>query len=131
MHSFIASCRPLSSHALSALLFVVGMTGLTVHILHAQSRRKLWLTSPPGSIASIVSMTSRSGFGELLFPYDDDRCMRDKLTGLKFHLDARSGAIIAEEDPSAGSEGVSLLGGEDIHLSTRFVMDDSTPLSTA
>ena len=74
-------------------------------------------------------MTSRSGFGDLLLPYDDDRCMPDKLTGLKFHLDPRSGAIIAEEDPSVGSEGVSLLS--DIHLSTRSGMCDSTPLSTA
>lgn len=124
--------EPLPAHALSALLFVVAITGFTIHLLHAPSRRKLWLISPPGSIASIVSMTSRSGFGELLLPYDDDRHMQDRLTGLKFRLDPRNGAIIAEEEePSAGSDDVTLLSGEDIHPSTRFGMDDSTPLSAA
>ena len=76
-------------------------------------------------------MTSRSGFGELLLPYDDNRHMQDKLTGLKFRLDPRNGAIIAEEEePSAGSDNVTLLSGEDIHPSTRVEMDGSTPLST-
>jgi len=73
-------------------------------------------------------MTSRSGFGELLFPYDDDRQIRDKLTGLKFRLDPRSGAIISEEEPSVGKEEDPSLSGEDIHPSTRFGMGDSTPL---
>jgi len=74
-------------------------------------------------------MTSQSGFGELLLPYDDDQQMQDKLTGLKFRLDPHSGIIIAQGEPSAASEGVSLLSGEDIHLRTRFWTDDSTLLS--
>jgi len=75
-------------------------------------------------------MTSRSGFGELLLPYDDERRMRTNLTGLKFHLDPRTGAIIAEEEPGAGSEGATLLGGEGIYRSIGFG-DGSTPLSAS
>lgn len=75
-------------------------------------------------------MTSRSGFGELLLPYDDERRMRANLTGLKFGLDPRTGAIVAEEEPGAGGEGVSLLTGEDKYRSTGFG-DGSTPLSTS
>ncbi|KAI6094202.1 hypothetical protein F5141DRAFT_961781, partial [Pisolithus sp. B1] len=84
-------------HLLSSLMILIGITGLIVHALHARSRRKLWLTSPPGSIASIVSLTSRSGFGELLLPYDDESRMRSRLSGFKFRLDQRTGAIVAEE----------------------------------
>lgn len=122
--------EPFPAHFLSVLLITIGITGLSVHLLHARSRRKLWLTTPPGSIASIVSMTSRSGFGELLLPYDDERQMRANLTGLKFGLDPRTGAIVAEEEPGAGGEGVSLLTGEDKYRSTGFG-DGSTPLSTS
>jgi hypothetical protein len=55
------------------------------------------LTSPPGTIASIVALTAHSGFGELLLPYDDTATMRRKLAGLRFRLDQRTGAIVAEE----------------------------------
>ena len=48
-------------------------------------------------------MTSRSGFSELLLPYDNERRMWSNLTGLKSGLDPRMGAIIAEEEPGAGS----------------------------
>lgn len=79
-------------------MIVIGISALIVHFFHLQSRRKIWLTSPPGSIAAIVSLTSRSGFGELLLPYDDESKMHNKLGGLKFHLDERTGAIIADDD---------------------------------
>jgi hypothetical protein len=66
----------LPAHLLSALFICVGITSLIVHILHKRSCRNLWLTSPPSSIAAIVSLTSRSGFGDLLLPYDDVSRMR-------------------------------------------------------
>jgi hypothetical protein len=77
--------------------------------------RNLWLTAPPGSIAAIVSLTSHSGFGDLLVPYDDENSMRRKLDGLKFRLDNRTGAILAEDDGSDVTLGpddtmMSLLG---------------------
>ncbi|KAL4065570.1 hypothetical protein V8B97DRAFT_1150922 [Scleroderma yunnanense] len=120
----------LPAHLLSGLLILIGLTGFIVHFLHAKARRKLWLTSPPGSIASIVAMTSRSGFGELLLPYDDEERMRTNLTGLKFRLDPRTGAIVAEEDTGVHvGEGASLLGGEHVYLSPMFGTDGFTPLS--
>lgn len=86
--------------------------------MHRHTRRNLWLTSPPGSIAAIVSLTSRSGFGELLVPYDDVKSMKEKLSGLRFRLDRRTGAILADDngtgDLSMGPDDsmMSLLGGE-------------------
>ena len=93
-------------------MIIVGFVGLVIHYLHRRARRRLWLTSPPGSIAAITSLTSRSGFGELLLPYDDERRMRDNLAGLRFRLDRRTGAIVAEEDFGAAeyAGGAALLG---------------------
>ncbi|KAL4065571.1 hypothetical protein V8B97DRAFT_1150902 [Scleroderma yunnanense] len=117
------------AHMLSVLLIVNAVTGFIVHFLHARSRRKLWLTTPPGSIASIVAMTSRSGFGKLLHPYDDEQHIRTNLTGLKFCLDPYTGEIVEEDISVHVGEGISLLGGEGAHLSPMFGTDGSTPLS--
>ena len=69
-----------------------------MHNSHKHARRNLWLTARPGSIAASVALTSRSGFGELLLPYDDRATMSRKLTGLRFYLDQRTGAILADDD---------------------------------
>lgn len=93
---------PLPAHLLAFLLVLTGLTGIFVQVFHQRERRKLLLAAPPGSIASIMSLTSRSGFGELLLPYDDEKTLERKLGGLKFRLDGRTGAIIADvsgEDP--------------------------------
>ncbi|EGN97443.1 hypothetical protein SERLA73DRAFT_75127 [Serpula lacrymans var. lacrymans S7.3] len=90
--------EPLPAHALAVLLIVIGIIGLALHTIHRRLRRHLRLTSPPGSIAAIVSLTSRSGFGELLLPYDDEKSISQKLTGLTFRLDGRTGAIVSEDD---------------------------------
>ncbi|KAJ8597250.1 hypothetical protein M405DRAFT_855738 [Rhizopogon salebrosus TDB-379] len=92
------SVEALPAHLLSVLFISIGIISLIVHVLHHRTRRNLWLTSPPGSIAAIVSLTSRSGFGELLLPYDDVTRMNSNLAGLTFRLDSRTGAIVAEED---------------------------------
>jgi hypothetical protein len=60
-------------------------------------RCNLHLTAAPGTIASAVALTSHSGFGELLYPYDDDETLRQKLAHLRFSLDPRTGAIVADE----------------------------------
>ncbi|KAG2354930.1 hypothetical protein BDR07DRAFT_1304682 [Suillus spraguei] len=104
----------LPAYLLSLLFISVGIISIIIHILHKRSRRNLWLTSPPGSIAAIVSLTSRSGFGDLLLPYDDVSRMRNNLTGLTFRLDKRTGAIVAEEDFGVvnTSDNIALLSGK-------------------
>jgi hypothetical protein len=92
---------PLPAHSLALILLIVGFSGLYINTTHRHDRRHLHLTSPPGTIASIVALTSRSGFGELLMPYDDMPAMRRKLAGLRFRLDGRTGAILAEDDWNA------------------------------
>ncbi|KAH7923217.1 hypothetical protein BV22DRAFT_1113507 [Leucogyrophana mollusca] len=106
--------EPLSAHLLSALLIIIGVIGMAVQAIHRHSRRHLRLTSPPGSIAAIVSLTSRSGFGELLLPYDNEESMSAKLAGLTFRLDRRTGAILAEEDGFVNPDGsmMTLLDGK-------------------
>ncbi|KAH7906363.1 hypothetical protein BJ138DRAFT_1162777 [Hygrophoropsis aurantiaca] len=120
----------LSAHLLSALLIIIGVVGMTIQVIHRHTRRNLWLTSPPGSIAAIVSLTSRSGFGELLLPYDNEESMSNKLAGLTFRLDRRTGAILAEEDSLVNPDGsmVSLL--ERKHRRNYSVgVDSLSPLS--
>ncbi|KIK92516.1 hypothetical protein PAXRUDRAFT_829886 [Paxillus rubicundulus Ve08.2h10] len=123
--------EPLPTYLLSALLIVIGLLGLVVHFLHERARRNLWLTSPPGSIAAIVSMTSRSGFGELLLPYDDERRMKNNLSGLKFCLDRRTGAIVAEEDFTGGesTDSIALLPRKRGYHNFNLGVDNLSPLS--
>lgn len=113
-------------------MIIIGIVGFVVHYLHGRARRTLWLTSPPGSIAAIVSLTSRSGFGELLLPYDDERRMQDNLAGLTFCLDRRTGAVVAEEDfgPAEYADGVALLGRRRPYNNPTYIVDDDseTPL---
>ncbi|KAG9312527.1 hypothetical protein JVU11DRAFT_6922 [Chiua virens] len=122
----------LPTHFLSPLLIVIGLIGFVVHYLHNRARRELWLTSPPGSIAAIVSLTSRSGFGELLLPYDDERRMADNLAGLTFCLDRRTGAIVAEEDlgMSDSADGVALLGRKRPYDGPTYIVDGDSPSDT-
>jgi len=89
--------RPLAAHALCVILLGIALAGLYIHISHRRARRNILLTTPPGSIASTVALTSRSGFGELLLPYDDKATIRSKLARLRFHLDSRTGAILADD----------------------------------
>ncbi|KAN0078157.1 hypothetical protein V8E55_010214 [Tylopilus felleus] len=114
---------------LSPLLIVIGLVGFGTHLLHRRSRRNLWLTTPPGSIASIVALTSRSGFGQLLLPYDDQKRMQENLAGLTFRMDERTGAIVAEDDFGAGkyTDGVALLGRQRPY-GEPTLSPDSTPL---
>jgi len=86
---------PVAAYALSVLLIVIGVIGLAIGICHHIYRKGVYLASPPGSIASAISMTSHSGFGELLVPYDTEETMTYKLDGLAFRLDPRTGAVVA------------------------------------
>lgn len=68
-----------------------------IQILHQRERRKVFIVNPPGSIGVIASLTARSGFGELLFPHDNEATLHRKLRGLTFRLDKRTGAIVADD----------------------------------
>ena len=93
---------PLACSLLSAALIIVGLIGLVLHAFHLRIRREsgLYLTTEPGTIATSIALTSHSGFGQLLYPYDDRDTMEKKLQGFRFSLDKRSGAIVADEDES-------------------------------
>jgi len=110
---------PLPGHALAILLFLVGFLGVFIHILGRRARRNLILCAPPGSIAAVMALTSRSGFGELLLPYDDEKTLEQKLSGLRYRLDSRTGAIVADDTsfvmPGGGRDEamISLLGKYD------------------
>ena len=77
---------------------------LVLHYLHFRQRRDIYLAHPPGSIASSVSLTAHSGFGELLLPYDNEEALARALEPLRFCLDRRTGAIIVDDStvPYAG-----------------------------
>jgi len=103
----------LPAHFLSLILATVGIFGVLLHIIHRRARENLLLAAPPGSIASVVALTSHSGFGELLLPYDDELTMKKKLDGLRFRLDGRTGAIVADShvtDGAMADEGTPLRG---------------------
>jgi hypothetical protein len=87
-----------TAHALAAILFVTGFSGLVLHLQHRRARRHLFLAHTPGSLASTVALTGRSGFGELLVPYETDKSLTAKLRGLRFRLDERTGAVLADGD---------------------------------
>lgn len=76
------------------------MTFVT-HLIHFRQRKDIVLTHPPGSIASSVALTSHSGFGDLLAPYDNEAAFSRALAPLRFCLDRRTGAIIVDESAVA------------------------------
>ncbi|PFH49638.1 hypothetical protein AMATHDRAFT_41407 [Amanita thiersii Skay4041] len=94
---------PLPAHFLSAILLFAGSVGMVIQFLHYRRRRSLRLASPPGSVASVVSLTAHSGFGEMLYPYDSEVVMEKKLRGFRFRLDERTGAVVADEVESGGA----------------------------
>jgi uncharacterized membrane protein len=86
------------AHVLAALLAITSIMTTILHVKHRRARKNLFLTHCPGSIASTVAMTGRSGFGEILVPYDTQETIKEKLGPLRFRLDARTGAILADSD---------------------------------
>ena len=99
------------------MLLLIGIVGLAIHFVHRSRRQQILLAVQIGTIAGAVSLTARSGFGDLLLPYDTIELMDKKLEGLRFTLDRRTGAIIADDvhpdsfdDRAGGSVGT---GGGD------------------
>ncbi|KAF5392076.1 hypothetical protein D9757_003317 [Collybiopsis confluens] len=100
----------LPGHALALLLFFIGFVGIFLHIINRRQRRGLYLSTPPGTIAATVAMTSHSGFGELLWPSDDEKLLETKLSGLRFGIDRQTGAIVASPAPRMADDGQVLVG---------------------
>lgn len=86
---------PLPGHALAFFLFFIGLVGVLVHIISRRQRKGLYLSTPPGTIAATIALSAHSGFGELLMPTDDEETLERKLSGLRFSIDKRTGAIVA------------------------------------
>ncbi|KAL6310219.1 hypothetical protein BKA93DRAFT_888841 [Sparassis latifolia] len=99
---------PFPAHCLAVLFLLIGIIGIAVHILHRRQRRELYLTAPPGSIATSMALAYHSGMGDLLIPYDDEASMVCKLGMLNYGIDRRTGAIVAVE-----REGGSIFGQDD------------------
>ncbi|KAJ3711837.1 hypothetical protein DFJ43DRAFT_1044297 [Lentinula guzmanii] len=87
--------NPLPGHALALFLFFIGFVGVFLHIISRRQRRGLYLSTPPGTIAATIAMSAHSGFGELLMPFDDEKTLERKLSDLRFSIDDRTGAIVA------------------------------------
>ncbi|KAF7366283.1 hypothetical protein MSAN_00884500 [Mycena sanguinolenta] len=88
---------PFPAHILALLMIISGILGLALQLIGRWQRRNIFLAAPPGSIAAALALTSRSGFGELLLPRDDIAMIEKKLDKLRFRLDKRSGAIVADD----------------------------------
>ncbi|KAJ4481095.1 hypothetical protein J3R30DRAFT_3464272 [Lentinula aciculospora] len=87
--------NPLPGHALALVLFFIGFVGVFLHIVSRRQRRGLYLSTPPGTIAATIAMSAHSGFGDLLMPSDDEKTLERKLSDLRFSIDKRTGAIVA------------------------------------
>jgi len=93
--------EPLAAHALASLCITIALVVLCLHFWHFRQRRDIYLTRCPGSIGSAVALTARSGFGDLLKPYDNDEQLSRALGSLRFRLDQRTGAIIVDDSAIA------------------------------
>jgi hypothetical protein len=89
--------RSLPTHLFASLCVLVAGVTFMLHSLHVRQRRDIYLTHMPGSIGSAVALTSHSGFGQLLMPYDDRAACSRALAPLRFCLDRRTGAIVVDD----------------------------------
>jgi len=89
--------EPAPTHALAAICMLTSAILFTLHFLHYRERRHIYLAHPPGCIGSAVALTSHSGFGELLLPYDNIATFSRALAPLRFALDRRTGAIVVDD----------------------------------
>lgn len=80
------------------MLSAIGFSALLIHLVHSRQRRRFFLAASPGSIGHIISLAAHARFAERLYPYDDDDEILRKLASLRFSLDPRTGAIVADSD---------------------------------
>jgi len=89
--------RPAAAHILATLCILVAGAVFVLHLMHFRQRRGIYLAHPPGSIGSAVALTSHSGFGQLLLPYNNTAESSRALASLRFCLDGRTGAIVVDD----------------------------------
>ncbi|KAG7085686.1 hypothetical protein E1B28_003231 [Marasmius oreades] len=89
--------NPIPGHTLAIFMMLIGFLGLFVQLLHRRQRKRLFLAAPPSTMAAVMALSSHSGFGQLLMPYDNEETLRAKLSNLRFRLDRRTGALVADE----------------------------------
>jgi hypothetical protein len=110
--------EPLAAHALAAICLLTATTGFFLHFWHFRERRNIYLAHAPGSIGSAVALTSHSGFGELLMPYDNTATFSRALAPLRFGLDRRTGAIVVDDSAIAYAGESSTLAARDETMMT-------------
>jgi hypothetical protein len=110
--------EPLAGHALAAICLLASAIIFSLHFWHFRARRDIYLAHPPGSIGSSVALTSHSGFGELLMPYDNTATFSRALAPLRFRLDRRTGAIVVDDSAVAYVEEPSTLTARDETMMT-------------
>lgn len=110
--------EPLPTHALAAICMLTSAILFTIHFLHYRERRSIYLAHPPGCIGSAVALTSHSGFGDLLLPYDDISTFSRALAPLRFALDRRTGAIVVDDSVVSFVEDSSKLEARDETMMT-------------
>lgn len=93
--------EPIAGHSLATLCLLTAGIIFCLHFWHFRERRDIYLAHPPGSIGSSVALTSHSGFGELLMPYDNMPTFSRALAPLRFRLDRRTGAIVVDDSAVA------------------------------
>ncbi|KAI9439330.1 hypothetical protein H4582DRAFT_1948548 [Lactarius indigo] len=93
--------EPVAAHALATICLMTAAVVFFLHFWHFRERRDIYLAHPPGSIGSAVALTSHSGFGELLMPYDNTPTFSRALAPLRFRLDRRTGAIVVDDSAIA------------------------------
>ncbi|KAH8984541.1 hypothetical protein EDB86DRAFT_2810702 [Lactarius hatsudake] len=93
--------EPVAAHALATICLLTAAVVLFLHFWHFRERRDIYLAHAPGSIGSAIALTSHSGFGELLMPYDNTPTFSRVLAPLRFRLDRRTGAIVVDDSAIA------------------------------
>ncbi|KAI9450036.1 hypothetical protein BJY52DRAFT_1304974 [Lactarius psammicola] len=93
--------EPVAAHALAMICLLTAPRSLSASTFGTSVSGATSTLRPPGSIGSAVALTSHSGFGELLMPYDNALTFSRALAPLRFRLDRRTGAIVVDDSAIA------------------------------
>lgn len=90
---------PLACHGLAVVLILTALMLVYANWRHHGTRNRIYLATPPGTIASAITLTSNSRWTTLIGPADDEASVVRKLRGLSFRLDPISHHIIVDGEP--------------------------------
>jgi hypothetical protein len=119
-HITMRITRWLPTHVLVSLCVLVAAVTLGLHWWHVRQRRDIYLTQMPGSIGSAVALTSHSGFGQRLMPYNDQAACSRALAPFRFCLDRRTGAIVVDDSAPCAEEASPLVDKDEKMTSPIF-----------